>query len=85
MDQHNKWNYKFRLALHSGIDPFIGLIHWMKIWWNNSNSRLIPKYHLDVIEQLGFMPLVMQSNPGNENTAVANGHTLIHHHQDSNL
>ncbi|CAK5277789.1 unnamed protein product [Mycena citricolor] len=85
MDQHDKWKYKFGLALHSGIDPFLGLIHWMNIWWNNSNPRLILKYYLDVIERLGFMPLVMQSDPGNENTAVANGHTLIRHHQDPNL
>ncbi|KAJ7161615.1 hypothetical protein C8R46DRAFT_1194158 [Mycena filopes] len=25
VDQHDKWKYKFGLALHSGIDPFIGL------------------------------------------------------------
>ncbi|CAK5265855.1 unnamed protein product [Mycena citricolor] len=85
MDQHDKWKYKFGLALHTGIDPFIGVIHWMKVWWNNSNPRLILKYYLNVIEALGFMPLVMQSDPGNENTAVANGHTLIRQYQDPDL
>ncbi|KAJ7820410.1 hypothetical protein B0H14DRAFT_3089252 [Mycena olivaceomarginata] len=37
VDQHDKWKYKFGLAMHTGIDPFIGLIHWLKIWWTNSN------------------------------------------------
>lgn len=53
VDQHDKWKYKFGLALHSGIDPFIGYIHWMKIWWTNSNPRLILTYYLDVVQQLG--------------------------------
>lgn len=53
VDQHDKWKYKFGLALHSGIDPFIGFIHWMKIWWTNSNPRLILSYHLDEIEETG--------------------------------
>jgi hypothetical protein len=51
VDQHDKWKYKFGLALHSGIDPFIGLIHWLKIWWTNSNPRLILSYELDRVEE----------------------------------
>ncbi|KAJ7303109.1 hypothetical protein DFH08DRAFT_825958 [Mycena albidolilacea] len=37
VDQRDKWKYKFGLAMHTRIDPFIGLIHWLKIWWTNSN------------------------------------------------
>ncbi|KAJ7465042.1 hypothetical protein FB451DRAFT_1352670 [Mycena latifolia] len=64
VDQHDKWKYKFGLALHSGIDPFIGRIHWMKIWWTNSNPRLILSYYVDAVEELGLTPLVSQSDPG---------------------
>ncbi|KAJ7133065.1 hypothetical protein C8R44DRAFT_730264 [Mycena epipterygia] len=73
VDQHDKWKYKFGLALHSGIDPFIGRIRWMEIWWTNSNPRLILSYYLDT------------SDPGNENFDFANGYTLLRHLQDPDL
>ncbi|KAJ7617636.1 hypothetical protein DFH06DRAFT_966509, partial [Mycena polygramma] len=85
VDQHDKWKYKFGLALHSGIDPFARKIHWMKIWWTNSNPRLILSYYLDAVQELGFMPLVSQSDPGSKNFGLANGHTLLRHLHDPSL
>ncbi|CAK5263853.1 unnamed protein product [Mycena citricolor] len=85
VDQHDKWKYKFGLALHTGIDPFIGYIHWMKIWWNNSNPCLILSYYLDAIQELQFIPLVSQSDPGSETVRIANGHTTLRHLHDPNL
>ncbi|KAJ7240685.1 hypothetical protein C8J57DRAFT_1245133 [Mycena rebaudengoi] len=55
VDQHDKWKHKFGLALHSCTDLFVGIMHWMKIWWINSNPRLILSYHLDRVEELGGM------------------------------
>ncbi|KAJ6613735.1 hypothetical protein B0H10DRAFT_1804947 [Mycena sp. CBHHK59/15] len=85
VDQHDKCKYRYGLALHSGIDPFIGRIHWMKIWWTHSNPRLILSNYLDTIEEAGFMPLVSQSDPGTENFGLANGHTLLHHLRNPSL
>ncbi|KAJ7433919.1 hypothetical protein FB451DRAFT_1195811 [Mycena latifolia] len=85
VDQHDKWKYKFGLALHSGRDLFVGRIQWLKIWWTNSNPRLILSYYLDTVEQSGFMPLVSQSDPGGENFGLANGHTLLRHWHDPSL
>ncbi|KAK7016029.1 hypothetical protein R3P38DRAFT_3321518 [Favolaschia claudopus] len=85
IDQHDKWKYKYGLALHTGIEPFIGRIQWLKIWWTNSNPRLILSYYLDVVLEGGFMPLISQSDPGNENLGVANGHTLLRHLHDLSL
>ncbi|CAK5278055.1 unnamed protein product [Mycena citricolor] len=85
VDQHDKWKYKFGLALHTGIDPFLGMIHWLKIWWNNSNPRLIFSYYLETVERLGVIPLVTQSDPGSENVGIANGHTQLRHYQDPSL
>ncbi|KAJ7870330.1 hypothetical protein B0H14DRAFT_2345726, partial [Mycena olivaceomarginata] len=73
--QHDKWKYKFGLALHSCLEPFVGRIQWLKIWWTNSNPRLILSYYLDTVEESGHMPLVSQSDPGVENFGIANGHT----------
>ncbi|KAJ7077312.1 hypothetical protein B0H15DRAFT_1003903 [Mycena belliarum] len=85
VDQHDKWKYKFGLALHSGLDPFIGRIHWLKIWWTNSNPRLILSFYLDTVAESGYMPLVSQSDPGVENFGLANGHTLLRHWHDPGL
>ncbi|KAJ7650764.1 hypothetical protein FB45DRAFT_820169 [Roridomyces roridus] len=85
VDQHDKWKYKFGLALHVGLEPFSGRYLWIKIWWTNSNPRLILKYYLDVVEELGFIPLVSQSDPGTENFGMANGHTLLRHMHDPAL
>ncbi|KAJ7466375.1 hypothetical protein FB451DRAFT_1340589 [Mycena latifolia] len=73
----------------------------MKIWWTNSNPRLILSYYLDAVEELGrklfsyagtqelmafsVMPLVSQSDPGSENFGLANGHTLLRHLHDPDL
>lgn len=53
VDQHDKWKYKFGLALHTGIEPFAGRIQWIKVWWTNSNPRLILSYYLDEVERTG--------------------------------
>ena len=49
VDQHDKWK-RFGLALHTGIDPFPGRIHWIKVWWTNSNPKLILSYYLEFVE-----------------------------------
>ncbi|KAJ6568517.1 hypothetical protein B0H19DRAFT_939041 [Mycena capillaripes] len=85
VDQHDKWKYKFGLCLHSGLDPFIGRFLWEKIWWTNSNPRLILSYYLDAVEESGFMPLVSQSDPSVENFGLANGHTLLRLWHDPSL
>ncbi|KAJ7728282.1 hypothetical protein DFH07DRAFT_757330, partial [Mycena maculata] len=85
VDQHDKRKYKFGSAPHTGIDPFIGFTHWLKIWWTNSNPRLVLSYYLDEVEEQGYGPLVSQSDPGTENFGLANGHTLIRHFHDPSL
>ncbi|KAG1908077.1 uncharacterized protein F5891DRAFT_974653 [Suillus fuscotomentosus] len=52
VDQHDKW-LQFGLALHTGIEPFSGLIMWMQVWHSNRNLQLILSYYLDTIENLG--------------------------------
>lgn len=52
VDQHDKWK-RFGLALHTGVDPFPGHIHWIKVWWTNSNPKLILSYYLEFVEKFG--------------------------------
>ncbi|KAK0186780.1 hypothetical protein F5146DRAFT_1004848 [Armillaria mellea] len=53
IDQHDKWKYQFDLYVHACVNPFSGVLKWMKIWWNNLNPVLIGKYYLDVVEANG--------------------------------
>src|SRR6266550_1914336 len=57
MDQHDKWG-RYHLWLHVGLDPFSGHVAWLKIWRTNHNPRLIAKYYLDAIRELGGTILV---------------------------
>lgn len=49
IDQHDKWK-RFGLCLHAAVEPFSGRIIWMKIYWTNSNPRLILSYYLEFLE-----------------------------------
>ncbi|THU81378.1 hypothetical protein K435DRAFT_693705, partial [Dendrothele bispora CBS 962.96] len=53
--------------LKSGVDPFTGKFKWLRVWWTNSNPRLIFGYYLDQVKKDGYIPLVTQSDPGPEN------------------
>ncbi|KAG6370171.1 hypothetical protein JVT61DRAFT_12318 [Boletus reticuloceps] len=74
--RHDKW-LRFGLALHTGIEPFSGRILWMKIWHSNRNSQLILSYYIETVRNLGFIPLVTQSDPGTENFGIASAQTLL--------
>ena len=52
VDQHDKWKH-FGLALHTGIDPFSGRTHWIKVYWNNNNPKVIASYYFGFIEENG--------------------------------
>ncbi|KAG9124225.1 hypothetical protein FRC07_012343 [Ceratobasidium sp. 392] len=84
IDQHDKLA-RFGLRLHVCVEPFSGMIIWLRVWWSNSNPRLICHYYLDAVRTLGFIPLVTQSDPGSENFGVANAHTALRHLYDPTL
>lgn len=54
-DQHDKWGPQYGLWLHTSLDPHPGWINWMKVWWTNSNPRLITKYYLDCCRDMSGM------------------------------
>ncbi|KAF9532557.1 hypothetical protein CPB83DRAFT_867411 [Crepidotus variabilis] len=80
VDQHDNWK-RFGLALHTGIDPFSGRVHWIKIYWTNNNPKIVLSYYLEWVR----IPLVTQSNLGSENYGIANGHTTLRHLHDPSL
>ncbi|KAF8870865.1 hypothetical protein BD779DRAFT_1478582 [Infundibulicybe gibba] len=67
MDQHNKWGPRFGLWFHNSLDAFTGYNNWLKVWWTNSNPRLIAKYYIDTCCEMGAIPVTTQSDSGSEN------------------
>ncbi|PPR06945.1 hypothetical protein CVT26_004134 [Gymnopilus dilepis] len=85
VDQHDKWLY-LGLGLHTGVDPFVGRLLWINVWWTNKNPRLICSYYLDSVEgNDNFMPLVTQSDLGTENFGIANAQTVLRQWNDPRL
>lgn len=58
-DQHDKWGPQYGLWLHTSLDPHSGWINWMKVWWTNSNPRLITKYYLDCCRSMSGMSVTL--------------------------
>ncbi|KXN80762.1 hypothetical protein AN958_07838 [Leucoagaricus sp. SymC.cos] len=83
-DQHDKLQ-RFGIRLHTGLDPYSGRIHWMRVSYTNRNPVLIASYYLNFVEDLGAMPLVTQSDPGTENVGIANAHTVLCQLHDPSL
>ncbi|KZT61001.1 hypothetical protein CALCODRAFT_428374, partial [Calocera cornea HHB12733] len=84
MDQHDKWR-RFGLFLHVGIENFSNAVLWLKVWWTNSNPRLITRYYLEAASQIGGIPMLTQSDPGTENHGVANAQTTLRRQLDPSL
>ncbi|KAI5982643.1 hypothetical protein EDD15DRAFT_2202662 [Pisolithus albus] len=84
IDQHDKW-LRFGLALHMCVEPFSGRLLWMKVWHSNHNPQLILSYYLETVKELGFIPMVTQSDPGTENFGVANAQTMLRQMHDPTL
>ncbi|KAG1887222.1 hypothetical protein F4604DRAFT_1675229 [Suillus subluteus] len=76
---------RYGLGLHTGIKPFSGRIMWMRVWHSNRNPQLILSYYLDILDMLGHMPMVTQSDPGSENFGIANAHTMLRQWHDPAL
>ncbi|KAI6027239.1 hypothetical protein EDC04DRAFT_2573084 [Pisolithus marmoratus] len=84
VDQHDKWLH-FGLALHTGIEPSLGWILWIKVWHSNHNLQLILYYYLATIKEFGYMPMITQSDPGTENFGITNAQMLLWQMHDSTL
>ncbi|KLO11955.1 hypothetical protein SCHPADRAFT_941604 [Schizopora paradoxa] len=84
LDQHDKMQ-RFGLRFHVCLEPTSGKILWLKVWWTNSNPRIVLKYFLDVVKELGYVPSFTMSDKGTENNLVANIQTLVRQALDGSL
>ncbi|KZO89549.1 hypothetical protein CALVIDRAFT_569823 [Calocera viscosa TUFC12733] len=83
-DQHNKWR-RIGLWLHCGLEGFSNFVLWLKIWWTNSNPRLIASFYFEAATRLGGIPMLTRSDPGTENHGIANAQTTLRRQLDPSL
>ncbi|KAK0434664.1 uncharacterized protein EV420DRAFT_1488575 [Desarmillaria tabescens] len=76
----HKWVSWFRLQLHMGLDPFTGVIKWIKIWWTNRNLILICNYYLDVIEATGALLDVFEEEHPTQDWLESDAFSLVFHY-----
>ncbi|KAI6040469.1 hypothetical protein EDC04DRAFT_1487938 [Pisolithus marmoratus] len=68
-----------------GVEPFSGRLLWIRVWHSNQNLQLILSYYLDTVKELGFIPMITQSDPGTENFGIANVQTMLQQMHDPTL
>ncbi|QRV83586.1 hypothetical protein RhiJN_11602 [Ceratobasidium sp. AG-Ba] len=86
INQHDKFQV-WGLWLHVCVDAYSGYVVWLRVWWTNSNPRLICSYYLDAVESSSppAVPLLTQSDAGSENYHVADAQTTLRQMTDPSL
>lgn len=61
----------FGFCVHGVIDGFSRKIMWLEVSNSNNNPRIIAKYFLDCVRQVGGTPRIIRADRGTENGHVA--------------
>ncbi|XP_051157073.1 uncharacterized protein LOC127279030 [Leptopilina boulardi] len=60
----------FGFAIHGCIDGFSRMILWLEVATTNNDPKVTAHYFLKTVLQLKFLPTVMRSDKGSENTLM---------------
>lgn len=60
----------FGFAIHGAIDGFSRKIMWLEVGASNNDPHVVAKNYLDCIEKLKYVPRIMRSDLGTENSVV---------------
>ena len=60
----------FGFCIHECIDGFSRRIMWLEVATTNNHSRLVAKYFLDTIRQVGGAPSIVHTDYGTENVKL---------------
>ncbi|XP_062585755.1 uncharacterized protein LOC134247396 [Saccostrea cucullata] len=72
----------FGFAVHGAIDGFSRRILWLEVGPSNNNPKIISRYFLDTVQQLGCCPNVCRCDLGTENKELEEIQVLLHSLQD---
>ena len=61
----------FGFCIHRCIDGYSRRIMWLEVGTTNNDPRVIAKYYIDCVRQVGGTPSIVRADRGNENVKVA--------------
>ena len=67
----------FGLCIHGAIDGYSRRILWLEVGPSNNNPRIVARYFLDCVKQLGGVPRTIRGDRGTENVNIGNGRDSI--------
>lgn len=60
----------FGFCIHGAIDGFSRKLIWLEVSDTNNNPKLIAKYYLDALNEIGKAPRILRCDAGTENSVV---------------
>ena len=67
----------FGFCIGGAIDGWSHYLLWLKVDIKNSHPRVICKYYLNAIGEQDIVPTTLRVDPGTENSAMLDVHTLL--------
>lgn len=61
----------FGFCIHGAIDGYSRRILWLEVGSSNNNPRIVGKYFLDCVAQVGGTPRICRGDAGTENVNIA--------------
>ena len=61
----------FGLCIHGAIDGYSRRILWLEVGPSNNNPRIVARYFMDCVKQLGGAPRTIRGDRGTENVNIA--------------
>ena len=61
----------FGFCIHGCIDGYSRRIMWLEVGTTNNDPRVIAKYYIDCVRQVGGTPSIVRADRGTENVKVA--------------
>lgn len=74
----------FGIAIHGAIDGYSRKILWLRAANTNKNPRIIARYFMNYVEEMGRVPRVVRADAGTENSMIRDIQVLLRqNHNDS--
>ena len=70
----------YGFCIHGCIDGFSRRIMWLEVGTTNNDSRVVAKYFLDCVKQIGGMPSIVRADYGTENVKIAGVQRFLRRH-----
>ncbi|KAJ8678334.1 hypothetical protein QAD02_014121 [Eretmocerus hayati] len=73
---------RFGFAIHGCVDGFSRRVMWLHVASTNNKPEVIAYYYLNLLKEIGFMPTIIRSDRGTENTVIDTIHMALRWHHD---